>query len=375
MKSKIKISFMIGIMIIIVCLIWSGKEIVAETVQYKLQLVTEFPLGKGPDAIDLQVRGAPFGAPTKRYFNVRGKVAVFDNSESFYLINAPLGKLAKFDSKGGKIRDIFSPDGEISFPFQLTLDRWDNLYVLFHDNGVPAKREFGLAKFDSAGNLLFWLKGKKLGESYFYSRPRWSVGINGIIFIREEDGKTYRRFNKEGNFIGVADYNVVDAEGYIYSIPKHNKIDELPIKRYLGDKVGSKYIKDLEFLDQRQLAPFDVSSYISFRKFDEQGNMYFAEWANNYEELSSTYYPKLAHSVTDYVDTGGSNVFRYNYEKDEWFVLEREALTPKEHKYCASTGVYISTKGRVYETFLFFDDPLQLTSKDRLRIYRWEAVK
>jgi hypothetical protein len=342
------------------CLLWShtaecehGSD--ADTLLYRLECIAEFAAGGGPGEIDLPLMGAPFGAPTERYLFFR-RLAEIDQAGNFYLMTGPFGDLVKFDSRGEEIRIIESPDTAISIPFQFILDRWDHLYVLFHGQGSLAERKFGLAKFDATGNLLFWLEDKNIWENPQSSRPHWSISINGLLFIRQMDRKTYRKFNQNGDVVGLVDYHVVDGNGYIYSLPKSDA-DTLLIKRYQRDAAGSKNLRDLELIDQRHLAPAGVSSPASFILFDEQGTLYFSKRVHRYEEHSLKNYPSLGYSITDYVDTGSMRMFSYLYEKDRWSVLIRNVPAHGDHKYCASIGTYITPQGKICETFLFFDDP------------------
>ncbi|HVP36797.1 MAG TPA: hypothetical protein VMT04_07350 [Terriglobales bacterium] len=319
-----------------------------------------FEMKVDSDPYRLYFAGEPFAprAGEKPILFAGGPGIRVDNQGNFYFLNW-LKSIVKLNSKGEIVKAIDGPAG-FTKPFQMELDRWDNLYVVFQSNADFADDvEFIVAKFDPDGNISTLIGDK--GSRQPFKHAFLHVYISGTLILNASELEGLQRFDREGRFTGFVSLPLDAQEamdGDIYVVDKS-------VKKYTSYDGSLKKTRGIKPVVEKDLLSKVKGGFVGF---DTTNNLCFRMIGSE----TPVELPKKRVLTSN--PSGRMEYYLYDFSSDKCDTLRREGQFKKEGKY-ETWYTLRSYNNDIYEIHIFFDDPPRVTPQDHVKFYKWEKVE
>lgn len=281
-----------------------------------------------------------------------------DNQGNFYFLDW-LKNIVKLSSKGEIVKALNGPMG-FTKPFQMELDLWDNLYVVFQsDTNFVDAIEFIVAKFDSDGNISTLIGDK--GSKQPFKLAFLHVNISGTLILDASKEEGLQRFDKEGRFTGFVSlpFDAEEAmDGDIYLVNKS-------VKKYTSYDGSLKKIRGIKPVVEKEILSKVKGGFVGF---DTSNNLCFRMIG------SATPAELPTHRVLISNPSGRMEYYLYDFSSDKCDTLRREGQFKKEGKY-ETWYTLRNYNNDIYEIHIFFNDPPNITPQDHVKFYKWEKVE
>jgi len=302
-----------------------------------------------------------------------------DLSGNLYVVDMRSCSVFKLDSTGKtllKFGSIGAGDGQFVYPFDVSVDKQGNIYVL--DRGLGKTKHAVVQKFDPSGKFIAKFGGNATKipqqDGTFLTPGGFAVDNDGNVYVIDSGyfytpgnpfgyprGVRLTKFDSSSNFVAKKDYDVSatgrlmnpwaaceDSKGNIWVTSWTNFSDTGEVDIFTPD---GRFIKAIKGISDSE--PFKAIGGIAsdrngnicvalgdyIAKFDENGN-FIAKIGEN--KVSNVFQVTVDSSGNIWAASNGTQTVA-GFKLDGTFISQ---FSPAH----APTGLYVDTKGNFYIT-------------------------